>query len=408
MFSKFIHRPVFAIVISIMIVFMGMLAIKKLPTSQFPDIAPTTVNIFIAYPGSSADVLVKSTLITLENAINGVQDMRYMATDATSAGEATLRIIFEPGTDPNQAVIRVKTRVDQVMPLLPELVQKEGIVITPIQPSMLMYVNLYSKGKSMDEKFLYNYANVKMLPEINRIKGVARSQILGSRTYAMRIWLNPDRMRAYNISTDEVMKALGEQSIVGRPGRIGQSSGIKAQSLEYVLTYKGRFSEPEEYENVIIRANTNGESVRLKDIGRAELGSEFFDIYSNLDGHPSASIVLKQNYGSNANDVIKEVKAKLEEMKQTFPPGLDYKISYDVSKFLDASIEQVIDTLRDAFILVALVVFIFLGDWRSTLIPILAVPVSLIGAFFRHTVFWNYNQFSDAFCFSIGYWNCGR
>ncbi len=382
MFSKFIHRPVFAIVISIVIVFMGVLSIFKLPTSQFPDIAPTTVNIFIAYPGSSADVLVKSTLITLENSINGVQGMRYMATDATSAGEATLRIIFEPGTDPNQAVIRVKTRVDQVMPLLPELVQREGVVITPIQPSMLMYVNLYSKDKSMDEKFLYNYANVKMLPEINRINGVARSQILGSRTYAMRVWLNPERMRAYNISTDEVMNALKEQSIVGRPGRLGQSSGIKAQSLEYVLTYKGRFSEPEEYENVIIRANSNGENIKLKDIGRAELGSEFFDIYSNLDGHPSASIVLKQNYGSNANEVIEQVKAKLEEMKETFPPGLDYKISYDVSKFLDASIEQVIDTLRDAFLLVALVVFIFLGDWRSTLIPILAVPVSLIGAFF--------------------------
>ncbi|NDI97999.1 efflux RND transporter permease subunit [Flavobacterium sp. LaA7.5] len=382
MFSKFIHRPVFAIVISIMIVFMGTLAIKQLPTSQFPEIAPTTVNIFIAYPGSSADVLVKSTLITLENSINGVQGMRYMATDATSAGEATLRIIFEPGTDPNQAVIRVKTRVDQVMPLLPELVQREGVVITPIQPSMLMYVNLYATGKNMDEKFLYNYANVKMIPEINRIKGVARSQILGSRTYAMRIWLNPDRMRAYQVSVDEVMEALGEQSIVGRPGRIGQSSGIDAQSLEYVLTYKGRFSEPEEYENIIIRANAEGEAIRLKDIGRAELGSEFFDIYSNLDGHPSASIVLKQNYGSNASDVIKEVKAKLEEMKETFPPGMDYKISYDVSKFLDASIDQVIDTLRDAFILVALVVFIFLGDWRSTLIPILAVPVSLIGAFF--------------------------
>lgn len=382
MFSKFIHRPVFAIVISIVIVFMGVLSIFKLPTSQFPDIAPTTVNIFIAYPGSSADVLVKSTLITLENSINGVQGMRYMATDATSAGEATLRIIFEPGTDPNQAVIRVKTRVDQVMPLLPELVQREGVVITPIQPSMLMYVNLYSKDKSMDEKFLYNYANVKMLPEINRINGVARSQILGSRTYAMRVWLNPERMRAYNISTEEVMKALQEQSIVGRPGRLGQSSGIKAQSLEYVLTYKGRFSEPEQYENVIIRANSNGESIHLRDIGRAELGSEFFDIYSNLDGHPSASIVLKQNYGSNANEVIEKVKEKLEEMKETFPPGLDYKISYDVSKFLDASIDQVIDTLRDAFLLVALVVFIFLGDWRSTLIPILAVPVSLIGAFF--------------------------
>jgi HAE1 family hydrophobic/amphiphilic exporter-1 len=382
MFSKFIRRPVFAIVISVIIVFVGILAIKKLPISQFPDIAPTTVNIFIAYPGSSADVLVKSTLITLEQAINGVQDMRYIATDATSAGEATLRIIFEPGTDPNDAVIRVKTRVDQVMPLLPELVQREGVIITPIQPSMLMYVNLYSKEKSMDEKFLFNYATVKMIPEIQRTRGVARAQILGSRRYAMRVWLNPERMRAYSISVEDVMHAIGEQSIIGRPGRIGQSSGIAAQSLEYVLTYKGRYNKPEEYEGIIIRANPEGESIHLRDIATVELGSEFFDIYSNLDGKASAAIVLKQNYGSNASDVIEEVKRKLEIMKESFPPGMDYKISYDVSQFLDASIEQVIETLRDAFILVAIVVFIFLGDWRSTLIPILAVPVSLIGAFF--------------------------
>ncbi|WP_076606463.1 efflux RND transporter permease subunit [Rufibacter radiotolerans] len=382
MFSKFIHRPVFAIVISVMIVFVGGLAIKQLPISQFPDIAPTTVNIFIAYPGSSADVLVNSTLITLEQAINGVEGMRYIASDATSAGEATLRIIFEPGTDPNDAVIRVKTRVDQVMPLLPELVQREGVVITPIQPSMLMYVNLYSKEKSMDEKFLFNYATVKMIPEIQRIKGVARAQILGSRRYAMRVWLNPDRMRAYKISVEEVMEALAEQSIIGRPGRLGQSSGIAAQSLEYVLTYKGRYNKPAEYEDIIVRANAEGESIRLKDIATVELGSEFFDIYSNLNGMPSAAIVLKQNYGSNASDVIADVKTQLEEMKASFPPGMDYKISYDVSQFLDASIDQVLHTLRDAFILVALVVFIFLGDWRSTLIPILAVPVSLIGAFF--------------------------
>ncbi|MEZ5037338.1 MAG: efflux RND transporter permease subunit [Chitinophagales bacterium] len=382
MFSKFIQRPVLAIVISVVIVFVGVLAIEKMPISQFPDIAPTTVNISIAYPGSSADVLVKSSLITLEQAINGVQDMRYMATDATSAGEATLRIIFEPGTDPNDAVIRVKTRVDQVMPLLPELVQREGVVIMPIQPSMLMYVNLYSKNKSMDEKFLFNYATVKMIPEIQRTKGIARAQILGSRRYAMRVWLNPERMRAYNISVEDVMDAIGEQSIIGRPGRIGQSSGIAAQSLEYVLTYKGRYNTPEEYEDIIIRAKSNGESIHLRDIAKVELGSEFFDIYSNLDGHPSAAIVLKQNYGSNASDVIKEVKEKLDEMKKDFPPGMDYKISYDVSQFLDASIEQVLETLRDAFILVALVVFVFLGDWRSTLIPILAVPVSLVGAFF--------------------------
>ena len=387
MFSKIIHRPVLAIVISIVIIFVGGLAIKQLPISQFPEIAPTTVNIFIAYPGASADVLVKSTLITLENAINGVQGMRYMATDATSAGEATLRIVFEPGTDPNTAVIRVKTRVDQVMPLLPDLVQREGVIITPIQPSMLMYVNLYSKDNKVDEKFLYNYADVHMIPELNRINGIARSQILGSRKYAMRIWLNPERMRAYNISVEEVMEALQEQSIIGRPGRLGQSSGISAQSLEYVLTYKGRFNEAKEYENVIIRANAEGESIHLKDVAKAELGSEFFDIYSNLDGHPAASIVLKQNIGTNATDVINEVKAKLKEMEASFPAGVDYKISYDVSKFLDASTEQVLHTLRDAFILVALVVFLFLGDWRSTLIPIIAVPVSLVGAFFAMQMF---------------------
>ncbi|MFT6354910.1 MAG: HAE1 family hydrophobic/amphiphilic exporter-1, partial [Cryomorphaceae bacterium] len=324
MFQQFIRRPVLAIIISVVIVFAGSLAIRQLPISQFPQIAPTTVSIFIAYPGSSADVLVKSTLITLENSINGVQGMRYMATDATSAGEATLNIVFEPGTDPNQAVIRVKTRVDQVMPLLPELVQREGVIITPIQPSMLMYVNLYSEEESIDEKFLYNYANVYMIPEINRIKGVARANILGSRTYAMRVWLNPDRMRAYEISVEEVMEALKEQSIIGRPGRIGQSSGIDAQSLEYVLTYKGRFNTPEEYERIIIRANSEGESIHLEDIATVELGSEFFDIYSNLDGNPSAAIVLKQNYGSNASEVIEEVKLKLEEMKESFPPGVDY------------------------------------------------------------------------------------
>lgn len=382
MFSKIIHRPVLAIVISVIIVFVGMLAMKQLPTSQFPQIAPTTVSITIAYPGASADVLVKSTLITLENAINGVQGMRYIATDATSAGEATVNVIFEPGTDPNEAVVLVKTRVDQVMPLLPELVQKEGVIVMPIQPSMLMYVNLYSTDKKIDEKFLYNYATVNMIPEINRINGIAKAQNLGSRRFAMRVWLNPDRMRAYKISTEEVMKALEEQSIIGRPGRLGQSSGIQAQSLEYVLTYKGQYNKPEQYENIILKSNTEGQNIHLKDVADVELGSEFFDIYSNLDGHPSASIMLKQNYGSNANEVIANVKEKLEEMKQGFPPGVDYKISYDVSKFLDASIEQVIHTLRDAFLLVAVVVFIFLGDWRSTLIPIIAVPVSLVGAFF--------------------------
>ncbi|WP_339726217.1 efflux RND transporter permease subunit [Maribacter stanieri] len=387
MFSKFIKRPVLAIVISVIIVFVGLLSIKQLPISQFPDIAPTTVNIFIAYPGSSADVLVKSTLIPLETAINGVQDMRYIASDATSAGEGTIRIIFEPGTDPDQAVVRVKTRVDQVMPLLPELVQREGVIITPVQPSMLMYVNLYSDNSDDHELFLYNYAYTKMIPEIQRIDGIASAQILGSRKYAMRVWLKPDRMRAYNVSAEEILKAMEEQSILARPGRIGQSSGKTSQSLEYVLMYQDRYDEPQQYKDIILKANAEGEILKLGDVADVELGSEFFDIYSNLDGKPSASIVLKQTFGSNASDVIDEVKEKLDELKKDLPTGLDYKISYDVSNFLNASIEQVLHTLRDAFILVAIVVFLFLGDWRSTLIPIIAVPVSLIGAFFIMQLF---------------------
>ncbi|SDH91044.1 efflux RND transporter permease subunit [Winogradskyella thalassocola] len=387
MFKKFIKRPVLAIVISVIIIFIGGLAIKQLPISQFPQIAPTTVNIFIAYPGSSADVLVNSTLIPLETAINGVQDMRYIASDATSAGEGTLRIIFEPGTDPNEAVVRVKTRVDQVMPLLPELVQREGVIITPVQPSMLMYVNLSSTVKENDEKFLYNYAYTKIIPEIQRIKGIASAQILGSRKYAMRVWLKPDRMRAYNISAEEVLEAMEDQSILARPGRLGRSSGKTAQSLEYVLTYQNRYNEPEQYEEIIVKANKEGQIVTLANIADVKLGSEFFDIYSNLDGKPSASIVLKQTFGSNGSDVIDAVKEKLAELEVNLPPGVDFQISYDVSNFLDASIDQVIHTLRDAFILVAIVVFLFLGDWRSTLIPIIAVPVSLIGAFFVMQIF---------------------
>lgn len=381
MFQKFIHRPVLAIVISVIIVFMGLLAIRNLPVSQFPNIAPPRIMINLSFPGASADVLVRSTLIPLERSINGVQGMRYMVSDATSAGEASIQVLFDLGTDPNRAVVQVKNRVDQVMNRLPPLVQLEGVIVQRVQPSMLMYVNLYSTDKKADEKFLYNYANVNMIPELKRIKGISRAQILGARQYAMRIWLNPDRMRAYNVSTEEVMKAVEEQSVIGRPGRIGRSSGKTAQSLEYVLVYKGRYNKPEEYQNIIIKANSEGEILYLKDIAKVELDSEFYSIYSNVDGYPSAAITLKQTYGSNANEVIKSVKNKLKELSPNFPSGMNYKISYDVSKFLDASIDKVLHTLFEAFILVGIVVFIFLGDWRSTLIPTLAVPVSLVGAF---------------------------
>ncbi|WP_035561738.1 efflux RND transporter permease subunit [Hymenobacter sp. IS2118] len=382
MFSKFIRRPVFAIVISVVILLMGGLSIMQLPTSQFPDISPPLVMVSASYPGASAKVLTESVLIPLEQAVNGVPGMKYMTSDAVSAGEANIQIVFNLGTNPDQAVVNVNTRIAQVLNRLPLLVQREGVIVNRVVPNMLMYVNLYSKDKNTDMKYLFNFAGVNMIPELQRLGGIGRASILGSRQYAMRVWLKPDRMRAYNISVDDVMKALEEQSVIGSPGRIGRSDGKQAQSLEYVLSYQGRFNDVEQYKNVILKANADGESLHLKDVANVELGSEYYDIYSNLNQYPSAAIVLKQTYGSNASDVIKEVKAKLEELKKSsFPPGMDYKITYDVSNFLDASIENVIHTLRDAFILVALVVYLFLGDWRSTLIPAIAVPVSLVGSF---------------------------
>lgn len=388
MFTKILHRPALAIVISLIILFLGGLSIITLPVSQFPDVAPVSVMVSIAYPGASAKVLEDSCLIPLEQSINGVQNMKYMTSDATSAGEATIQVVFHMGTDPNQATVNVLNRVNQVKNRLPPLVQREGIIVNNLSPNMLMYVNLYSTDKNADMQFLFNYGYINLIPELSRIRGVGSAKILGTRQYAMRVWLKPDRMRAYNVSTDEVMKALSEQSVIGSPGRLGRADSKASQSLEYVLTYEGRFNTPEQYENVILRATEDGELLHLKDVASVELGSEFYDLYSDLDGNPSAAIVIKQSYGSNAHEVIKEIKAKLEEIKEkSFPDGMDYKISYDVSNFLDASIEKVLHTLMEAFVLVALVVFVFLGDWRSTLIPTLAVPVSLIGAFFLMQMF---------------------
>src|SRR3954463_6884491 len=280
MFSKFIQRPVLAIVLSLVILFIGLLAIETLPTSQFPQVAPPVVMVSASYPGASAKSLAESVIIPLEQSINGAWGMRYMTSDATSAGEANIQVIFEPGTDINQALVQVSNRVQQVTNRLPILVQREGVIITPVIPNMLMYVNLYSTDKNADMKFLFNYAGVNMVPELQRIHGIGQVRILGSRQYAMRVWLNPDRMRAYNISPDEVMTAVSDQSIIGKPGRIGRGDGSRAEALEYVLAYTDRFSNEKDYENVIIRANAQGEILRLKDIATVSLGSEYYDIYS--------------------------------------------------------------------------------------------------------------------------------
>src|SRR4051794_2642742 len=383
MFTRNFPPSAFAIVISIILLFLGVLGIKTLPIAQFPNIAPPTVMVMISYPGASANVLVESVLIPLEQSINGVQNMRFISSSATSAGEAAIIIYFEPGTDPNINVVNVQNRVNIVLFQLPPLVVREGILVSQVVPSMLMYVNIYSTDPNADQKDLFNFANVYVMPRLKRIQGMGIPRNLGNRIFAMRIWLDTDRMRAYKVSSDDIMKAVQEQSIIGSPGRLGQATGKTSQSKEYVLTYIGRYNKPEQYANIILKANPNGEILRLGDVAQVELGPQFFDIYSDINGHPAASIVLKQAPGSNAAEVIEEIKKELEAIKkESFPPGMDYELAYDVSRFLDASIDKVLHTLLEAFILVSLVVYMFLGDLRSTLIPTLAVPVSLIGTFF--------------------------
>ena len=388
MFNKFIHRPVLSIVISLIIVFLGVLSMLKLPITQFPSISPPKVNITAEYPGANGELMVKSVLIPLERAINGVPGMKYITSDAGNDGEASIQVIFNLGTDPNLAAVNVQNRVSSVINKLPPLVVREGVKITREESNMLVYVNLFSKDPKADQNFLFNYGDINILSELKRIDGVGVADILGNREYAMRIWLKPDRMLAYKISADEVLKALDEQSLEASPGKTGESSGKRSQAFEYVLKYPGRFNTKEGYENIILKSNPSGEVLCVKDVADVEFGSSMYDIYSTLNGRPSAAIVIKQSYGSNASDVIKNIKSKLAEIKATsFPKGMDYEISYDVSKFLDASIEKVIHTLLEAFVLVGIVVFLFLGDWRSTLIPAMAVPVSLIGTFAFMSVF---------------------
>jgi HAE1 family hydrophobic/amphiphilic exporter-1 len=370
MFSKFIRRPVLSIVISLFIVFLGALALTQLPVTQFPSISPPKVNITAEYPGANGDLMIKSVVIPLERAINGVPGMKYMASDAGNDGEATIQVVFNLGTDPNQASVNIQNRVASVVNKLPPLVVREGVKITREESNMLMYINLYSTDPHTDEKFLFNFADINLLSELKRVDGVGFADILGNREYAMRIWLKPDRMLAYKVSADEVLKALDEQSLEASPGKTGESSGKRSQAFEYVLKYPGRFNTKEGYENIILKSSPNGEILRLKDVADIEFGSSFYDLYSNLNGRPSAAIVVKQSYGSNASQVIKDIKAKLAEVKaSSFPKGMDYEISYDVSKFLDASMEKVVHTLVEAFILVGLVVFLFLGDWRFNAHP---------------------------------------
>ncbi len=382
MFTNFINRPVLSLVISLFIVILGVLAMTGLPITQYPDIAPPAVTVTTKYTGANSEVCAKAVVTPLERAINGVPGMTYMTSTSGNDGTSIIQVYFEVGTDPDVAAVNVQNRVTTVLDELPEEVIKAGVSTEKEVNSMLMYINLISNDPTVDEKFIYNFADINVLAELKRIDGVGFADIMGSREYAMRVWLKPARMDAYQISADDIVKALKEQNVEAAPGKVGESSGRQAQSMQYVLRYTGKMTTKEQYENVVVKATESGEMLRLKDVADLEFGSLDYDVLSKENGKPSAAIVLKQRPGSNASEVIQNIKNRLAFLKETtFPPGMTYTVSYDVSRFLDASIHEVIRTLIEAFLLVAIVVFLFLQDFRSTLIPVLAVPVSLVGTF---------------------------
>ena len=383
MFKLFIKRPILSAVISVIIVCLGALSIVSLPITQFPDIVPPSVTVTARYTGASADVMSKTVATPLERAINGVPGMTYMTTVCTNDGMSLTTIYFKVGTDPDVAAVNVQNRVTTVLDELPEEVIRAGVVTEKEVNSMLMYLNVFSSDSTHTEKFVYNFADINILRELKRIDGVGLVEIMGSRDYAMRVWLNPNRLAAYNMVPQDVTEAIRRQNIEAAPGKTGISSDKLPQQLQYVLQYTGKFSTPEEYGEIVLKAMPDGSLLRLKDVATIEFDSEDYNMISMTDGSPSASIMIKQRPGSNAREVIQNIKQRMEEIKESsFAPGMDYNIAYDVSRFLDASIQSVLKTLLEAFLLVFIVVYIFLQDLRSTLVPAIAVPVSLIGTFF--------------------------
>lgn len=382
MLNTFIQRPILSLVISIMITLLGLLALFSLPVTQFPEIVPPSVTVTAKYTGANAEVCAKAVATPIERAINGVPGMMYMSSVSSNNGTTIITVFFRVGTDPDVAAVNVQNRVSTVLDELPEEVIKAGVQTEKEVNSMLLYLNLFSEDEAADEKFVYNFADINVLPELKRIDGVGYAEIMGSRDYSMRVWLQPEKLAAYRVSTDEVIAAIRGQNVEAAPGKTGESSDKQAQSLQYVLKYTGKFIDVEQYENIIIKSNSDGSLLKLSDVADVEFGSFSYHMDSKTDGQPSASIMIKQRPGSNASEVIANVKRRMQELEASaFPPKMKFSYAYDVSRFLDASISEVVKTLIEAFILVSLVVFIFLQDFRSTLIPALAVPVAIIGTF---------------------------
>ena len=376
-FTKFIKRPVLSTVISITLVLLGIIGLLSLPIEQYPDIAPPTVVVYTSYPGADAETVKNSVITPLEESINGVEGMDYI-TSTASSGSAQMSILFRQGMNADMCAVNVQNRVSQAQALLPAEVTRIGVTVMKRQTSQVIMYTLTSDGR-YDDEFLTNYANINIVPAIKRIQGVGDVQSPGLKTYAMRIWLKPDVMKQYNLMPSDITSLLAEQNIEAAPGNFGQESNV---AFEYAMRYTGRFKTAEEFGNIIISSDANGQTLKLKDVAKIELGGQQYSVSMRNNNIPSVLGMVQQIAGSNANEIAKQVKAELEQQAKLFPPGMTYKINYDVTEFLYASIEEVVFTLFFTLLLVFIVIYVFLQDWRSTLIPLIAVPVSLVGTFF--------------------------
>lgn len=384
MFKKFIERPVLSTVISIIIVILGILGILTLPVAQYPEIAPPTVTVSAAYQGASAEVVMNSVVVPLEEQINGVEDMTYMTSTAGNDGSASINVFFKLGTNPDLAAVNVQNRVSRATSLLPAEVTKSGVTTAKKQSSNVLIFTLYSENPTYDQVFLQNYANINILPQIKRVTGVGDAMVFGAKDYSMRIWLKPDVMAAYGLIPSDINVALAEQNVEAAPGQLGENGD---QSFQYTLKYRGRLQDEKEFGDIIIRTTENGQILKLSDVARIELGAQTYSGNSYTNGNPSVGVAISQTAGSNAQEVIQGSLDVLEKAKLNLPKGVNYTTLVNANEFLDESISKVIHTLIEAIILVFIVVFIFLQDWRSTLIPAISVPVAIIGTFFFLNLF---------------------
>lgn len=382
--NTFINRPVLSTVISIIIVILGFIGLTSLPIEQYPDVAPPTISVSTTYQGANAETVLNSVVAPLEEQINGVEGMTYMTSTASNDGSARITVYFKLGTDPDMAAVNVQNRVSRATSLLPAEVVQSGVLTEKRMTSMLMVFTVYSENPAFDEAFVQNYTKINILPEIKRVNGVGNADAMGSRDYSMRIWLKPDVMATYGVSSAEISAALAEQNIEAAPGKFGQNGD---QSFQYVIKYKGRLKTAEEFGDIILRADKTGNILRLKDVARVELGGLDYSISAQAQGHPACAVPVYQAAGTNATTVVEEIKAVLENASKTFPPGIKYVNVMDSTEFLYASIDKVVETIIEAFILVFIVVYVFLQDFRSTLIPAISVIVSLVGTFFFLKIF---------------------